>query len=77
MKTMAEATTVRLLTTGMHCQSCSMLIQMNVEELPGVDAVSSDFRSGITEVTFDPDVITREGIVESIVASGYGVEGDA
>jgi len=71
---MAETTTVRLRTTGMHCQSCSMLVQMNVEELPGVESVSSDFRSGITEVTYDPDQLSVGGIVDTIVAAGYGAE---
>jgi copper chaperone len=71
---MAEMTTVRLRTTGMHCQSCSMLVQMNVEDLPGIEAVSSDFRTGMTEVTFDPDAVSRDKIVETIVAAGYGVD---
>lgn len=74
---MAETTTARLRTTGMHCQSCSMLIKMNIEELPGVSAVSADAGSGVTEVTFDPDLVTRQQIVDTIVASGYGVDGDA
>jgi len=71
---MAETTTTRLRTTGMHCQSCSMLVQMNVEELPGVASVASDFRTGMTEVTYDPDQLTVENIVETIVAAGYGAE---
>jgi copper chaperone len=71
---MADTTTVRLRTTGMHCQSCSMLIQMNVEELPGVESVSSDFRTGVTEVGYDPDQIAVDDIVATIVAAGYGAE---
>jgi copper chaperone CopZ len=51
-----------------------MLVQMNVEELPGVETVSSDFRTGITEVSYDPDQLTVEGIVGTIVAAGYGAE---
>ncbi|MDO8963120.1 MAG: heavy-metal-associated domain-containing protein [Coriobacteriia bacterium] len=68
------ATTLRLRTTGMHCQSCSMLVQMNVEELPGVETVSSDFRTGITEVTFDSDQLQPADIIDTIVAAGYGAE---
>ena len=71
---MADTAIVRLRTTGMHCQSCSMLVQMNVEDLPGVASVSSDFRTGITEVDYDPDKLAVENIVETIVAAGYGAE---
>ena len=71
---MADTTTVRLRTTGMHCQSCSMLIQMNVEDLPGVESVTSDFRTGITEVAYDADQLTVDDIVTTIVAAGYGAE---
>lgn len=71
---MSGATTVRIRTTGMHCQSCSMLVQMNVEELPGVESVTSDFRTGLTEVAYDPEQVTVDGIVAAITAAGYGAE---
>jgi copper chaperone len=71
---MADTRIVRLRTTGMHCQSCSMLVQMNVEDLPGVAAVTSDFRTGVTEVTYDPEQLDVENIVGTIVAAGYGAE---
>lgn len=71
---MSGATIVRIRTTGMHCQSCSMLVQMNVEELPGVESVTSDFRTGSTEVVYDPEQVTVEGIVAAITAAGYGAE---
>lgn len=70
---MAERT-VRLQTTGMHCQSCSMLIQMNVGDLEGVHAVVSDYASGITEVTFDPEVVSVEDVVAEVEKAGYGAE---
>jgi len=71
---MAETAIVRLRTTGMHCQSCSMLVQMNVEDLPGVESVTSDFRTGVTEVAYDPDQLAVDNIVDTIVAAGYGAE---
>jgi copper chaperone CopZ len=71
---MSDTATVRLRTTGMHCQSCSMLVQMNVEELPGVEAVSADVATGLTEVSFDPSQLTVDDIVGAIVAAGYGAE---
>ncbi|MCK8113948.1 heavy-metal-associated domain-containing protein [Anaerosoma tenue] len=67
-------TTQRFVTTGMHCHSCSMLIQMDVGGIDGVEAVVSDHRTGITEVTYDDSVLDPEQIVEAIVKAGYGAE---
>ena len=67
-------TTVRLKTTGMHCNSCSMLVQMTVEDLPGVAAVTCDYPSSLTEVTYDPDQLDVGQIVEAVVNAGYGAE---
>lgn len=68
------ATSVRLDTQGMHCQSCSMLVQMTLEELGGVESATSDYASGITEVVYDPDLVNVEEIIGAIVAAGYRAE---
>ncbi|MBA4370103.1 MAG: copper chaperone [Coriobacteriaceae bacterium] len=65
---------VTLKTTGMHCMSCSMLIQMNVGDLEGVEGVKADLASGTTEVDFDPDKVDIHAIIAEIVKSGYGAE---
>ena len=71
---MAENATVRLNTTGMHCQSCSMIVQMELEDVPGVVSAASDFRSGITEVVYDPQTVSVDSLVAAVEAAGYGAE---
>ncbi len=71
---MAAPVTARLKTTGMHCQSCSMVVKMELEELPGVEEAESDFATGMTEVTYDPDLVTVDSLIAAIVAAGYGAE---
>ena len=66
--------TRQFVTTGMHCPSCSMLIQMDLSDLDGVQAVAVDHRSGLSEVTFDDTVVDPEAIVAAIVRAGYGAE---
>jgi len=66
--------TVRFKTSGMHCSSCTMLIQMNVSDLTGVESVKADYGTGITEVVFDPAKVTPEAICAEIEAAGYGAE---
>lgn len=70
---MAQTTTT-IKTTGMHCNSCAMLIQMTVEELPGVETVKADAAAETTAVTYDADLLTPEQIAEAIRGAGYGAE---
>lgn len=71
---MAENMTATLRTTGLHCQSCSMLVQMELEDLPGVVSAASDFRTGMTDVVYDPDQVDVDGLISAVVAAGYGAE---
>lgn len=64
--------TRRFETTGMHCPSCSMLIQMDVGDLAGVESVSADHRTGNTTVTYDDERVATADIVDAIVKAGYG-----
>lgn len=62
---------------GMHCSGCSMLVSMNLEELPGVSSVKCDQASGKTIVTFDDSQIDIATLTETISESGYAVELEA
>lgn len=66
--------TISIKTTGMHCPSCSMLIEMDVGELPGVEAVRAAHADGVTEVTYDPELVDPETIAQTIRQAGYGAE---
>jgi copper chaperone len=69
----AEAN-VQLKTTGMHCGSCAMLIQMTVEDLPGVSAAKTEYATGLTDVTYDSDLLDAGAIIAAIEGAGYGAE---
>lgn len=71
---MADSTVARIATTGMHCRSCTMLVEMSVGDLAGVESVHSDLATGLTEVTFDPSAVSTDAIVAEIVKAGYGAE---
>ena len=66
--------TRRFSTRGMHCRSCSMLIEMDVGDLPGVESVTSDHARGLTEVSYDEATIGPEQIVRAITKAGYAAE---
>jgi len=69
---MSEAVTHKYETTGMHCHSCSMLVQMSVSDIDGVDSVDVDLAKGLTTVTFEPEKTGDAAIVAEIVKAGYG-----
>ncbi len=68
---MAESKIVRLMTTGMHCGSCAMLIDMTLGDLEGVSEVKTDYASGISSVTFDPDVRSADDLIAAVRSVGY------
>ncbi len=57
--------------TGMHCSSCSLTIDMDLEDLPGVKSSSTSYAKAETEVEFDSDKVTDNLILETIKKSGY------
>lgn len=67
---MAE-TTKRFLTSGMHCSSCSMLVDMTLGDTPGVISSKTDHATGESVVTFDDAVIDAEGVMSAIRGAGY------
>ena len=66
--------TARLMTTGMHCSSCSMLVDMTLADLDGVIASKTDHATGETIVTFDDSVVGVDRIIDAIRGAGYEAE---
>ncbi len=69
---MSETKKVALATTGMHCPSCALLIEMTLKKEAGVDDVKSDYVSGQTDVEYDPGKIDETAIIAKIEDLGYG-----
>jgi P-type Cu+ transporter len=67
-------TTVKIKTTGMHCSSCSTMIELTVGDLEGVSNVRADHATGETDVTFDPTKVDAGRIVDEIRKAGYGAD---
>jgi len=67
-------TTITLKTTGMHCPSCPMLIELSLRDLPGVGEVEVSAARSQTVVTYDESVIAPEAIINEMRNAGYGAE---
>lgn len=56
---------------GMHCSSCAMTIDMDLEDLDGVKSAKTSYAKAETEVEFDPVKVTDDLVLETIKKSGY------
>lgn len=60
--------------TGMHCSSCAMNIDGELEDLPGVAAASTNYAKAVTKVTFDTSKIDESVLIKTIEGLGYSVQ---
>jgi copper chaperone CopZ len=56
---------------GMHCSSCAMNIDFDLEDLDGIELSKTNYVRQETEVEFDEDKITIKEILVQIEKSGY------
>ena len=57
----------------MHCTSCAMTIDMDLEDLNGVKKAQTSYAKQECEVEFDTDKVTQAQIMETIKKAGYTV----
>lgn len=60
---------------GMHCTSCAMNIDGELEDMPGVKEARTNYAKQETTVIFTADTISTERIVQAIERVGYKVSG--
>lgn len=56
---------------GMHCASCAMNIDGELEDTAGVKDVRTNYARQLTEVEFDEGLIDEPKIIEIIKKAGY------
>jgi Cu+-exporting ATPase len=65
--------TITLPVTGMTCANCAMNIERNVKKLEGVRDANVNFATEQAVVSFEPDELRIDDLVEKIHDAGYGV----
>lgn len=56
---------------GMHCSSCAMNIDFDVEDLEGVNYCKTSYAKQESEVDFDENKISADQITGQIKETGY------
>lgn len=57
---------------GMTCASCVASVEKAIKSLEGVQEASANLALGNVSVTFDPEKVTMQSLVEKIQEAGYG-----
>lgn len=63
--------TIKLKIEGMHCTSCVMNIDGELEDTDGVKCASTSYAKQETEVEFDEKKVNVKKLIESIKSLGY------
>ena len=63
--------TQRFKIDGMHCSSCAMNIDGELEDTKGVKETKTSYAKMITEVVYDESLISDKKIIEIVKNIGY------
>ncbi|MDD4332368.1 MAG: copper ion binding protein, partial [Methanosarcinaceae archaeon] len=66
---------IEITVSGMSCSHCQKRVEAAISKLEGVKAVKVSLESERAEVSFDPEKVRFEDIVEAVRKTGYEVEG--
>lgn len=56
---------------GMHCTSCAMSIDFDLEDLDGIKSAKTSYAKQECEVEFDEEKVKETIIIETIKKTGY------
>lgn len=68
-----SGTTVTLKLSGLHCSSCSLNIDSDLEDLPGVIKTSTSYAKQESTITYDPAIADLSKFKTVIENLGYQV----
>jgi len=63
--------TITLKIEGMHCTSCAMSIDFDLEDLDGVKSAKTSYAQQVTQVEFDENKVLPEVLIDQVKKTGY------
>ena len=64
-------TKLKLKISGMHCTSCAMNIDGELEDTEGIKSSNTNYAKQVTEIEYDEKKINDKKIIEIIKNVGY------
>lgn len=68
-----KSKTLELLVDGIHCEHCQMSVFNALSNIYGIYIVNVSLFNGKVTVTYNPEYLTEESVVEAIEKIGYKV----
>ena len=68
---MSKIVKKKLKIDGMHCSSCAMNIDFDLEDVEGVKSAKTSYAKQETEIEFDEEKIKTEILIQTIEKTGY------
>lgn len=68
---MSQPNTQRFSIQGMHCTSCAVSIDWEIEDVEGVELAKTNFADAVTEVTFDAARVSTDDILAAVTRAGF------
>lgn len=68
---MSKVIKKKLKISGMHCTSCAMNIDFDLEDLEGIKSAKTNYAKQESEIEFDEEKVSFEKIIETIKKTGY------
>lgn len=68
---MAKIVKKKLKIVGMHCSSCAMNLDFELEDLEGVNKSQTNYAKQETEIEFDEEKVKIQKLIETIKKTGY------
>lgn len=56
---------------GMHCSSCAMNIDFDLEDINGIKSAKTSYAKQESEIEFDEDHVTVDTIFKTVEKTGY------
>ncbi len=70
---MSKIVKKKLKIEGMHCVSCAMNIDFDLEDLEGIKSAKTSYAKQECKVEFDEEKINDQRIIQTIKKTGYTV----
>jgi len=70
-----EGKKVILKLDGLHCTSCSLNIDGELEDMPGVISANTSYAKSQSQIEFDPQQVNKQKIKQAVEKLGYQVIG--
>lgn len=70
---MSNLITKKFKIVGMHCVSCAINIDFDLEDLNGVTTAKTNYAKQMCEVTYEENIISDKDIISQINKTGYEV----